>query len=104
MPPCESCEYGAPEKPLMAENIEAMELWRSVKTQWRVGMSLVGLDYNVLFAMADLLSIDLSPCMLKKIQALEAATLTGVRKDHDERHRPGGQKTKKGSQSRRRAR
>lgn len=50
-----------------------------------MGMSLVGLDYNVLFAMADRMEIDLSPCMFRKIQALEAATLKEIGKNHDER-------------------
>ena len=69
----------------MPENEETLMLWRAVRTQWRVGMSLVGLDYNVLFAMADRMEIDLSPCMFKKIQALEAATLEEIGKRHDER-------------------
>lgn len=73
----------------MPENFSAMDLWRSVRTQWRVGMGLVGLDYNVLFTMADRMEIDLSPCMLKKIQALEFYTLEEANNHNAGRNRKG---------------
>lgn len=56
----------------MPENFEAWELWNACSTQWRVGMGgLVGLDYNVLFKMADFLEITIDDEMMKKITALE---------------------------------
>lgn len=76
-------------------NIEAMELWVAVSTQWRVGMALVGLDYNAVFLMAENMQIDLSPCMWNKIRAMEAHVLKESR-NHDGRDGKGfGQAEKK---------
>ncbi|BBO92050.1 DUF1799 domain-containing protein [Desulfosarcina ovata] len=67
----------------MPENYEAFDLWMAVQTQWRAGgFGIIGLDYNTLYHEADRLEIDLSPCMMSKIKALEASTL---RKAHAER-------------------
>jgi len=69
-----ACEYGSPPD-LMDENLDAWDLWIEVKTQWRG--SGAGLDYNIVYAEAERLGIDLSVCTMKKIKALEAKTLGG---------------------------
>ena len=79
----------------LPEEEEALELWLAVNTQWRVGMSLVGLDYNVLFKMADRLEIDLSPCVMKKIRRLEIHTIANQGKSDAERDGQGSDKTQK---------
>lgn len=51
-------------------------MWSSAKTQWRVGMDgPVGLDYPAVFAVADLLNIDVTPAILAKLRVIEAAVL-----------------------------
>lgn len=41
-------------------------------SQWRVSMSgLVGLDYPAVFQVAEALAVEMTPGMIKKIQALE---------------------------------
>ncbi len=80
-PPCPGCEYEKPPEDLVAENLEAMELWRSVMTQWRAGgFGLIGLDYAAVQVVARLLGIELSVCTLAKIQALEAFELARAMK------------------------
>ena len=72
---CRTCEWGKP-PPLMEANEEAWELWSEVKTQWRSsGFSILGLDYPSLYLEADRLQIPLTPRMMRKIKALEAACL-----------------------------
>ena len=69
----------------MPLNIEAMELWVAVNTQWRGGgMSLLGLDYIAVAQEADWLEIDRSPCLMKKIRKLENHVLKSQRKDKKE--------------------
>lgn len=64
----------------MEENNEALELYVSVRTQWRgAGMGIIGLDYVALHQAARRLEIDLSPCVMAKISALEAHELERMR-------------------------
>lgn len=57
----------------MDENQDAWDLWIEIRTQWRgAGM---GLDYNIIYAEAERLGIDLSVCTMKKIKSLEANVL-----------------------------
>ena len=59
-----------PEK--MKENRDAWDLWMPTQTQWRAsGFGLVGLDYPVVFDMADRLGIKMNYPMLRKMQVLE---------------------------------
>lgn len=52
------------------------QLWGFVSTQWRIGMNgPTALDYNAMYAVADSLCLDVTPGVLRKIQALESATL-----------------------------
>jgi len=47
----------------------------------------VGLDYQALFKVAQILEIDMSPCMFSKIRALERAALKEQKeKIEKERH------------------
>jgi hypothetical protein len=69
----------------MPENDEALELWLAVRTQWRAaGFGLVGLDYPAVERMAERLEIELSFCMLRKIQALERYSLDDNGKPDEE--------------------
>ena len=76
-PPCGTCDYGVQNAPpLMPENFEAWELWQDVGTQWRAGPAgLIGLDYSEVRAAAEMLDIDLSPGMWRKIKKLEGKVL-----------------------------
>ena len=57
----------------------------AVRTQWRgSGYGIIGLDYNVLYAEAERLEIDLSPCMMAKIQALETMELQRMNKPSED--------------------
>lgn len=54
-----------------------MELWEACATQWRVGFGgPVGLDYNVVFKMAELLEIEINLELMQKLKALEFAFIT----------------------------
>ena len=50
-------------------------LWCRCSTQWRVGMAVVGLDYNALFKVAEVYGIAVTPMVLEVIQELEADVL-----------------------------
>lgn len=77
-PPCEACDWASPK--LLPENEDAFFLFKEIKTQWRAaGFGLIGLDYNVLYQEGERLGVDLSPCVMKKIKACEAAVLAKQR-------------------------
>ncbi len=63
-------------------------------------MSLVGLDYNVVFKMGDMMGIDLSPCMMNKLQKLDRHTIDSQGKDDAEGNDKGFKKAKKRFNSR----
>jgi hypothetical protein len=64
---------------LTADNAEAWELWQTVRTQWRgAGFGVIGLDYGVVFEMADRMSVDWTPAMHRKLMALEDATMKRI--------------------------
>jgi hypothetical protein len=84
----------------MTQNFSALELWLSVQTQWRGGFSLIGLDYNVLYQEAARLEIDLSPCMMSKIQALERHVLKNQGNKDAKRNNQGSQQAKAGFKDR----
>ncbi|WP_459900084.1 DUF1799 domain-containing protein [Desulfobaculum senezii] len=57
---------------LHADNAEAYRLWRAACTQWRAtGFGVVGLDYPALFAVADIVDVDVTPRVLELVQGLE---------------------------------
>ena len=49
---------------------------------------IIGLDYDTLYKEADRLEIDLSPCMMAKIKALETFTLRKANAQRDDHRRP----------------
>ena len=53
-----------------------MELWNLCATQWRISMAgRAGLDYTAVFKVAEALAIDITPGLIRKLQALEGAAL-----------------------------
>lgn len=63
---------------LLPENIEVWNLWTKVNTQWRVGFSLVGLDYTAVLQVAAVYAITVTPELLDKIRILEHDTLQSL--------------------------
>ncbi len=66
---CTSCEAKCPD--LLPENKLAWELWLLSSTQWRVGFSLVGLDWPAVIEIAKIHGIRITPAIFNKIKALE---------------------------------
>jgi len=95
IPPCDTCDYGHPPQ-LIPENIEAIELWLAVQTQWRAGgMGVIGLDYAEVRQWAWDMGIVMTAAMWSKIKVLERHELEAA---HAENDRPGGKKASAGSQ------
>jgi hypothetical protein len=67
----------------MPENMEAFDLWMICQTQWRTGgFGVTGLDYNVLFKIAEkILEIEIDRALLTKIQVLEKYDLEKMLND-----------------------
>ncbi|MBQ7418165.1 MAG: DUF1799 domain-containing protein [Acidaminococcaceae bacterium] len=67
----------------MPENREVWQLWSYCNGQVRTaGLgSVVGIDYNAMFKVADLLGIDMIPAVLAKVQALEEVLRKKVNQD-----------------------
>lgn len=64
----------------METNLDAWLLWGEVQTQWRASFAgRIGLDYSEVRHAARYLEIDLSPCLWKKIQALERIVIANDR-------------------------
>ncbi|WP_084493630.1 DUF1799 domain-containing protein [Desulfovibrio sp. 3_1_syn3] len=82
-PPCEDCENEP--VPLLAANEPVWRLWLLVQTQWRVGWSLVGLDYPAVFAVAELHGMGMSPELFRGLQTLEYDTLEEQREEWEKR-------------------
>ena len=71
---CENCPRKKPD--LLPENVDVMELWKYMTSQWRVsGFGFAGLDYNALYRTAEVMQIQMTEDILVKIQRLEAYTL-----------------------------
>ena len=69
----------------MSENIEAMELWSQIDTQWRAGaMGVIGLDYREVRTRAREMDIEVNECMWRKIKLLEKMVLKRQHKDNAE--------------------
>lgn len=61
---------------MMGENLDAWQLWLAVRHQWRTGFdAIAGLDFTAVRHMAEMLEIDVTPCMAKKLALLEEYTL-----------------------------
>jgi hypothetical protein len=73
--PCGTC----PEPELLPENLEAVELFLGVQTQWRIGFAgATGLDYAGLEAAARLRGTAMTPDLFARVQVLESAWLRAV--------------------------
>lgn len=71
---CKNCEFKRPA--LLPANAEAWQLWLAVNTQWRVGPGrIVGLDYQAVIAVSQVLAIPMTKAVLSKIKALEGFEL-----------------------------
>lgn len=90
---CTSCEAKCPD--LLPENEEAWELWNLAGTQWRVGFSVVGMDFPAVFQIAELYGIEMTPCLFQKLKTLELATL----KNQDNRREEGEDGEKRSADS-----
>jgi hypothetical protein len=68
----------------MPENGEALELWSAIDTQWRVGGmgGVIGLDWTAVAAIAEILCIELTPTLFRKIKALERDFVTTQNEKH----------------------
>ncbi len=54
---------------------------QAVRTQWRgAAFSVIGLDYNTVYAEADRMEIDLTPCLMNKIRVVEMLELNRMNK------------------------
>lgn len=70
--------------PIMPENMEVLELWQDVSTQWRgAGMTIIGLDYFEVRIRAKELDIELSECVWRKIRKLERMELKNQNKTEE---------------------
>lgn len=67
---------------MSGENTETWELWSYCAGQVRIsGLSdIIGIDYNALFQVATVLGIEVTPGVLKKINAMEMIMREEVRK------------------------
>lgn len=68
------------------ENFEAFQLFATLQTQWRTGMSgPTGLDYNTLFTVMALKNLsDEHQCeLLDGIRVMESAALTEIHRKRD---------------------
>ncbi len=67
----------------MPENADAWDLWNLCSTQWRVGFSLVGLDYLAVYETAKIHEIEMTPQLHQKIRVLERFELERAKKEAD---------------------
>lgn len=68
---------------LLQANAQAWELWQKVQTQWRVGLTLIGLDYTAVISVATIFGTSITPELLEKIQTLEYDTLNSIAEKSD---------------------
>jgi len=60
----------------MDENRDAWDLYCAMQTQWRAsGFGVIGLDYAQIWPVAELLEIDVTQDVFRKIRLLEAEEL-----------------------------
>jgi len=77
---CDSCSFRPPDP--IPENADTWELWHSAVTQWRASaFSLIGLDYNAVYLIAETVGIQITPSILKKLQFLEHKALEKSREE-----------------------
>ena len=81
---CPGCDWGTPPE-LWPVNGDVFDIWREVKTQFRVGFGLVGLDYSEVRQWADDLQVELTACNWRKIKVLENWYLAESRKKPEDK-------------------
>lgn len=82
---CNTCSANAPS--VIPENVDAWRLWQNVNTQWRASaFSIIGLDYSAMFQVAEVLYIDMTPDLFRKIRALEKYELERLGKKEADRN------------------
>ena len=68
----------------MPENEEANLLWHYCRRQLRMSFSgPVGIDFNAVFSVAEVLGLDMSPALLTKLRILENVMIEEVEKIHE---------------------
>lgn len=61
----------------MIDNWDVWNFWLLISTQWRTSFGgLIGLDYTAVTKVAEIEDVEITPCFLEKIKALENTTLT----------------------------
>jgi hypothetical protein len=64
----------------MPENGDVWELWCQCSTQLRTTLAgAVGIDYNAMFQVAGALGIEITPGIMKKVNAMEAEMRKGAK-------------------------
>lgn len=87
----------------MEENRDAWELYSALQSQWRVsGFGMVGLDYSQIWPVADVLEIEVTADVFRKIRLLEAEELK--QQAEQPKERPRNDKNNTGHKRRRPAR
>jgi len=67
---------------ILPENLEVLELWQDVSTQWRgSGLGVIGLDYREVRIRAGELDVERSECVWRKIRILERIELNKQRSE-----------------------
>ena len=84
---CRKCEARCPD--LNPENVPVWILWQAAATQWRTGpFGAIGLDYPAVFRVAKIIGVEMHPANLMRLQALERAELSRVRRKREEVNEP----------------
>ncbi|MCF8094473.1 MAG: DUF1799 domain-containing protein [Desulfobacteraceae bacterium] len=85
----------------MEENEDAWDLYCALQSQWRVsGFGIVGLDYSQIWPVAEMLEIEVTPDVFRKIRMLEAEELKEQaekpqKENRDDKNKPGDKRRKK---------
>jgi ribosomal protein L37AE/L43A len=80
---CAECESKCPD--LMPENREALNIWLCTTTCWdATAFGVIGYKYERAFEIAERLGYDITPSIIRKMQALEKVDLERFRKGGDE--------------------
>lgn len=77
---CEGCEYEMPK--LDEESQEIFHIFMQVQTQWRSGgFGVIGLDYGVLFKIANIYGYEITPAFMRYIAACEQTALRMINEE-----------------------
>jgi len=74
---CEGCEYEQPK--LTGEAADVFDVFYRCQTQWRSGgFGVIGLDYSVVFKVADVCGVSITPAFVRYINACEQVALERI--------------------------